>query len=313
MIDFFDKYYCLIQNKNRIFTSLRFYSVSRFIIRFLANLLLPVYFIFTRSQKQFSLIPNNTNGNTIIVSLTTFPSRINRLWLVIESILRQTQKPDRIILYLSRLQFPNEKLLPKSLLKLKGRGLEIKFVDNDYNSHKKYVYTLLDFPEDILITIDDDIFYRSTMIERLYNTSLLYSSTVIAQYCTQIIWDKNKELIQYSLWPQIKEEKDAGFDIFFGSGGGTLFPPNSLHPDTGNFELFSILCPTADDIWLNAMCRLNKTKIKNILGRYGFLPVLNWNDTNLSNINNGKNQNDIQIQRTRDYYKKYDPFKYYSN
>lgn len=313
MIDFFDRYYCSLQDKNKYFTSLRIYSILRFSIRFIANFILPIYFRLTKNKKQYSFVPNNKIGSRVIVSLTSYPARINRLWLVIESIFRQTRKPDKIILYLSRIQFPDENLLPKSLLRQKGRGLEIRFVDNNYNSHKKYIYTLTDFADDFLLTIDDDIFYRSNMIEQLYKTSLLFPFAVIAQYCTQIKWKDDKELIQYSLWPKIEEEKDAGFDVFFGSGGGAIFPPHSLHPDVVNSKLFNDLCPTADDIWLNAMCRLNNTKVKYIQGTSSFLPVLNFNDTALSLINNDMNQNDIQIQRTRDYYKNCDPFKFQSN
>ena len=312
MIDKFVKYYSSVQNKNKIFASLRLYSLLRFCIRFIANIVLPVYFFFTRSRIRYSLISIH-KAKRVIVSLTSFPARINRLWLVIESLLRQTQKPDRIILYLSSVQFPNENSLPKLLLKQKKRGLEIRFVDGDYRSHKKYLYSLTDFPEDILLTIDDDIFYRSTMIENLYNTSLLYPSTVIAHYCKQIVWNEDQELMQYNTWPLLEEEKEAGLDVFFGSGGGVLFPPHTLHSDVFNMELFNSLCPTADDIWLYVMCRLNNTKIKNIPGTSVFLPVLNWNNANLFSANNGLNQNDIQIQNTRNYYQKSDPFKRPSN
>ncbi len=313
MIDFFDKYYCTIQNKNKTLTSLHVYSILRFSIRLIANFLLPFYFLLTRHKKKYSIIPGINKGKNIIVSLTSYPSRINRLWLVIESILRQTRKPDRIIVYLSRLQFQNEKSLPKSLLRQKDRGLEIRFVDTDYRSHKKYLFALTDFPEDYLLTIDDDIFYRSTMIENLYTTSLVYPSAVIAQYCTQILWQEQNELLPYSLWEAIEEEKNAGFDIFFGSGGGVLFPPHSLHPDVTDWKLSSDLCPTADDVWLNAMCRTNNSKVKNIPGSSTFLPVINWKDTTLSVINNGMNQNDTQIQKTREYYKNRDPFRKRSN
>lgn len=314
MIDFFDKFYCSIQNKDKILTSLRIYSILRFCTRVVANCLLPIYFILTRYNKQYSIAPNNaTDINRVLVSLSSYPARINRLWLVIESIFRQTRKPDRIIVFLSSLQFPNEKSLPKSLLRQKERGLEIRFVDNDYRSHKKYLYALTDFPEDILITIDDDIFYRSSMIERLYNMSIVYPSTVIAQYCSQIQWDEENELIPYSQWTQIEEEQKAGFNIFFGSGGGVLFPPHSLHSDVVDWKLFIDLCPTADDVWLNAMCRLNHTKVKNIQGPSTFLPVINWKDTTLSIINNGMNQNDIQIQKIQTYYMNCDPFKHISH
>ena len=53
-------------------------------------------------------------------------------------------------------------------------------------------YTLLKYPNDFMLTIDDDIFYRSTMINDLYNYSKLFPNAVISQYCKQINWVDNK-------------------------------------------------------------------------------------------------------------------------
>ena len=53
----------------------------------------------------------------LIVSLTSFPARINTVHQVIESLLNQTKKADKIILWLAPEQFPNgEKDLPEKLL-----------------------------------------------------------------------------------------------------------------------------------------------------------------------------------------------------
>jgi len=91
---------------------------------------------------------------------------------------------------------------------------------------------------------------------------------------------------------------------------GLLFPTHTLYPDVIDWKLSGDLCPTADDVWLNAMCRLNNSKVKNIPGSSTFLPVMNSKNTTLSIINNDMNQNDIQIQITREYCKDLDPFKY---
>ena len=48
----------------------------------------------------------------IIASLTSYPARINIVPYVIASILNQTMKPDKIILWLGNDRFPDEKLPP---------------------------------------------------------------------------------------------------------------------------------------------------------------------------------------------------------
>ena len=74
----------------------------------------------------------------IIVSLTSFPARIDCVEYSVKSLMMQDYKPDRIILWLSNLQFKSEGELPDTLLVLKDKGLEIKFCNDDLRGHKKY-------------------------------------------------------------------------------------------------------------------------------------------------------------------------------
>ena len=104
MTDFFDKFYSSITDKNKLLKSVHFYSLLRFSIRIIANILLPIYYVLTRRSKEFRLtnLQNDTGIEPkIIVSLTSFPPRIKKIWLTIETLLRQKDKPDRIILWLS--------------------------------------------------------------------------------------------------------------------------------------------------------------------------------------------------------------------
>mgnify|MGYP000808865909 FL=1 len=94
----------------------------------------------------------------IIVSLTSFPKRIDTLWITVETLLRQSMKPDEIILWLAEEQFNGIDSLPKALLEQQKRGLTIRFCD-DLRSHKKYYYTMQEYPRDIVILVDDDMFY----------------------------------------------------------------------------------------------------------------------------------------------------------
>ena len=310
MVDFFDRIYTSISNKNILMEKIRINSLIRFVIRLTANIITPLYFSLTRNNKQHRLQVTAKREGRIIVSLTTFPPRIRRIWLVIESVMRQTQKPDRIVLWLSREQFPFNNLIPKKLIKQKERGLEIRWVNGDIRSHKKYYYALQEFPKDYLLTLDDDFLYRSKMVEDLSNYSNRYPKTVISQYSKKIQWTEN-QLESYSTWPTITEASFPNLSSFFGSGGGTLFPPFCLDSDVLNIKLFTSLTPTADDVWLNAMCRLKGTKIVKTSYYTERLPVIYLSCVSLASINNGMNQNNVQILAVRDYYLKtrgIDPF-----
>ena len=94
----------------------------------------------------------------IIVSLTSYPKRIDTIWLTITSLFKQSMKPDLIVLWLAKSQFKTLDDLPDSLKRLQKYGLKIKLCD-DLKSHKKYYYALKEFNEDIVILADDDMFY----------------------------------------------------------------------------------------------------------------------------------------------------------
>ena len=111
-------------------------------------------------NSQASLLSDNNN---ITVSLTTFGKRIDDVYLAIESIAKQTLKPNRVILWLSKDEFFNKKL-PITLTNLQKRGLEIKYC-KDLKSYNKIIPTIKECPNDLIITIDDDIIYNFDLIE----------------------------------------------------------------------------------------------------------------------------------------------------
>lgn len=297
MQDFFCDIYSSIRDKNPVLKRLHIYSICRWLTRQIANIVLPTL----RGIRPSNVFLQEKRNPSIIVSLTSFPARINNLWLVIDTMLRQTIQPDKIILWLSKKQFPDMKSVPNNLIRLQERGLEIRLVPDDLRSHKKYVYALREFPDDVIITIDDDIIYRSTMIAELWATHQSHPQAVIAQYTHNMLYDNDGSLLPYNQW---ENNTMRGSHLFFGSGGGTLFPPHSLHADVMDEHNALAVCPNADDIWLNAMARLAKTPIVHSNRYTVVLPILNRNSHTLSadNITNG---NDIQLHQVIDYCKKH--------
>ena len=88
MLDFYNYWYASMQHEEHSFLKkMRIYSVLRFFIRVLANITIPIYYVLTVNNKKYSLSSGELKSERIIVTLTSFPARINRLWLVIESLL----------------------------------------------------------------------------------------------------------------------------------------------------------------------------------------------------------------------------------
>lgn len=301
MIDFFDRLYFSIKDKNLFFKKIKFYSVLRFLVRLFANIGLSIYFEFTKNKLIYRLNDRNDNEKKIIISLTSFPKRINKIWIVIESLLRQSCKPDKIILWLSVEQFSSLHDLPKKLLRQRSRGLEIRLCEGDLRSHKKYYYSFKEYTNDIIITVDDDVIYNSKIISELYNTHLKYPNAVCCNLAVDILV-KDKSFLPYIKWKYTKFILKPSYALLPIGVGGVLYPPNSLYKDVLNIELFKENCFLADDIWLNVMCRINNTLVvKTKLNSY-FLPVFYIDNVTLNSINDTLGKNDIQLDKLRNYY-----------
>lgn len=290
MVNLANKLYT-IDLKSELLRKLRIDSLMRFLVRNIFNVFVPVYFSLTSG----SCLSENKRDRRLIVSLTSFPLRIGRLWIVIETLLRQKEQPDKIILWLAKSQFPNGVGdLPKKLLKQTQRGLDIRFVDEDIRSYKKFYYTIQEFPNDIIITVDDDIMYPDYMISDLYDMYKKHPDSVIARYCYEMKWEKG-DLLSYRKWKFVSLCKEYVSDaLFFGSGGGVLFPPHSFSEQILDKETFMKICAKADDVWLNAMVRLNHTPILKINRPSVILPVLIREDLKLFSTNIFDNDKYIQ-------------------
>ena len=312
IVDFFVKINDLTTRNNlNLLRKFKFYSVIRLINSKIAIVVLEFYFYLTKN-KTFNSLSYINPSCPVVLSLTTFPGRVSTMHLCLETILRQSIKPGKIIVYLSREQFPTLDLLPNKLFDMTRRGVTFELVSGDIKSHKKYFYVLNQYPETPIITIDDDLFYDSNLIKRLYESYLKNPKKVYSSYGYEMKFDKQDKLLPYRNWKMIKNSKDSSFFNFFGSGGGTLFPPKSFHFEVLNFDVIKNVAMNADDIWLNAMTRLNRYPVEQVTGLTIF-NIPSRNKVTLSQKNLGENQNDIQLQKVSEFCKQsydIDPFSF---
>ena len=265
----------------------------------LANIFLPVYFRMT--GKKYFLTPSEKTSGRIIVSLTSFPARLSKVYMVVEAILRQTVKPDKIVLYLTKSQVPDINALPKKLLEQQKRGLEIALCDEPIRSHTKYYEAFRNYPEDIVITVDDDILYRSNLIESLLKWHEKFPKSIIVNWAKKIKSDQDGRSF-YNHWPETgiedigKEEQQL---LLFGVGG-VLYPPHCMYEDWNNCQMMRDLCLTADDVWLSCMAILAGTTFVYTGYVQNHLPVTIKNNETLISVNYERNQ--ICVDNLNKYY-----------
>jgi hypothetical protein len=255
-----------------------------------------------RLPKYFAKHPadiSKTRSINVIVSFTSFPARIGYVYMTVESLLRQTVLPEKIILWLSREQFPTEETVPGRLRQLENEVFQIRYVDGDIKSHKKYYYAFKEFPEKTVITTDDDIVYPPYLIEKLLDVASKYPNCIVANTAKKLSYTNNV-LNGYKQW-SLGKPFDLVDNVQIGAGG-VLYPPNSLFNDCQNLELSQKLAPSVDDLWLNAMARLQGTSIVKTDYNKLLLPVIIPNNQTLTSINVGQSKNDLQLKQIRAYY-----------
>lgn len=195
----------------------------------------------------------------LILSLTTYGERLQTVHKTIESLLKQTKKADKIILWLDKNEFSSN-TLTRELKKLISKQFEIKFCPN-WRSYKKLIPSVMEFPNAVIITFDDDIIYPSTLVEDLHKEHLISPQNIIASR-GRIINIEEGEFAPYPSWQFLRNPSkiSAKYCVMPIGYGGVLYPPNSLHEEVLNEKKFMNLAPHADDLWFKAMALLRSTK-----------------------------------------------------
>lgn len=203
-------------------------------------------------------------GPGIVVSLTSFPGAIDYASGAVESILKGKLLPDKLVLYVTLSQF-GDRQLPKRLHELEKENdiFEIRDYQDDIKSYRKLIPAIKDFPDSIVVTIDDDVAYHPEMLRSLMKWHARYPDHIIAQRAKRILLHK-----PYRKWKKYRwynfifnRVHDQGFLNLPTGVGGVLYPPGALKSEMLDTNLFTSLAPTADDIWFWAAATANSTKI----------------------------------------------------
>jgi hypothetical protein len=197
----------------------------------------------------------------VVVSLTSIPSRLGIVHLTIRSLFAQSHLPRKIILWL------HEDLrtqIPRALSSLENEVFEIRY--NELNcSHRKLVSSLEFFPEDCIVTCDDDSMYDTAWLENLYASHVLHPVDVIGGKCRRISYNGSGELMPYKKWHYSYDRGGSEPCLMAVGFGGTLYPPHCMMKDVTDPKLFLELAPRADDLWFKAMALLNGVNVRTSL------------------------------------------------
>lgn len=210
---------------------------------------------FTQNPIERGVNNEKNRQRKLVCSLTSFPARIDEIWVCIETIFRQTVKADEVVLWLATPQFPDHQL-PQSLQKCVEKGLTVRWVDEDLRSHKKYFYALQEYQNADIVLLDDDLYYPDQLLENLVGMADRHPNSICATRVHKMTYSEG-QLKPYKKWMHNynSRKEQASSDYFFTSGAGTLIPTGIMPQDTFNKEVFKDICFYADDVWLNLQAR----------------------------------------------------------
>jgi hypothetical protein len=283
------------------------FSVAR---KLVLLVILPwLLFYYKRAKPKYGLNKEVERTSKVIVSLTSYPARLPYLHICIKSLLNQTYKPDKIILYLGE-DTKRENVTPQ-LWELCPFGLEIVFCPGNLKSYKKYIYALQQYPDDIIITVDDDVIYNRKLIGSLMRSYAKHPGAVSAREGNRIASDKG-ECLPYAYWRWQyafvwRKNRKPSWQLMAIGVGGVLYPPASKCPMAGDvfdIDLIINICDCLnDDIWLKIHQLRAGIPVVMVPGAVSFVLIPHTQETAMYTLQvNGMPYQDYYIDRMRKHF-----------
>jgi hypothetical protein len=211
--------------------------------------------------------PTGAVDRGLVVSLTSHAARFGTLALTVKSLLLQTWRPERVVLWLGHRDVP---LVPTEVQALEAFGLEIRACE-DLGPHTKYVHALHEWPDGRIAICDDDTWYRPEWLADLVAADR--PGEVACHRIHRIVLDPEGLPEPYRLWDHDIDARDASPLNFPTGVGGALLHGNRFDPRVLETGTALALCPTTDDLWLYATARLAGTRFR-LAGPYE--PLVVW-------------------------------------
>jgi hypothetical protein len=214
--------------------------------------------LFHSLRLRFARAPRPVDPLPVRVTLTSIPSRLQTLDIVIKSLLLQSRPPERVHLWLHE---GMAGAVPARVRRLVGSTLRIGFV-HETSSHNKLVHAVRTAPDAVWVTCDDDMIYPADWLQRLWQDHLDHPGAIIANDVRAIRVDADGAPLPYAEWGLSPTETRRTDPTFMGVGwAGVLYPPGCFHADVTDASRYLELTPSADDLWFKAMSHLVGTPV----------------------------------------------------
>lgn len=221
----------------------------------------------------YSGVTESKRDVPLIVSLTSSEERFDDLVISLYSLLNQSVKPDKIILWLSD-EYESSQNLPYEITRFVKNGLEIRFV-KDIKSYTKIIYALKEFSSAIIVTAEDSVYYPKKWLEKLYYSYIAKPNDIHVHEAHRVSV-QNGDIAPYESWKKNVEDENARYDNFLVGVGGILYPPDCFTSEVFRKDIFLKYAPHADEVWLWFMALLSNRRIRVVSNHIKTLTVTNF-------------------------------------
>lgn len=222
------------------------YKIERKINNFIGK---KIYRAVTKMQLEYGL---SKNEESIVVSMASYAKRYKTIAPTLKSLINQSHKPDRIIVWLD--DDKPENVITDEMREFEKYGIEYRYTNDNLMPHKKYFYSMQEFKNSIIITVDDDLIYSKDLIESLIKMHEKYPNCICARRVHKMKFDTEGNIQPYKSWEyEYRGEKKPSHFLCPTGGGGVLYPATMFSKETFEIDKIKELCWRADDIWLKLM------------------------------------------------------------
>jgi hypothetical protein len=178
----------------------------------------------------------------------------------IRSLLHQTIRPDRVILWVEPRDLQR---LPGSTLALQHDGLSIMLCEAGLGPHKKIIPAVEQYPNSYIVVADDRMMYPPYWLEGLVRG--------VRPGLKEVLFYRGRRLNEGPDDAGASGSRSAdgigtGEDDLMPIGRwGVLYPPAAFDPRTTDRQLLLGLAPEAEDLWLYCMARAAGTAMRPVL------------------------------------------------
>ena len=242
-----------------------------------------IQYLIAKMENYNGLNTTTNRENKLIISISSSYENFNTLPITIYSLLNQKLKPDKIILWLD-ISTENLRDLPYDITQFIKNGLEIKFI-KDIGIYNKTYYPLQQYPESIVVTANESIYYPKNWLKNLYLSYITHPQDIHIVNGFKIIFDKKRHK-EFSFSKSNINRDSSGYDIFPESLSGILYPPNCFSKEFFRSDIFLKKALNIDDSWIWTMALIHNKKFRIINNQNICCYYLNYYLYFLKNLKN---------------------------